>query len=164
LKALDASGAYKDQKVAIAPIKSGRNQAVEVDPLLSKDIRFFFQANSSKLDMQGPDRATNEANLQTIRKLLQISPGSTVLLRGHVDDTRVQEFRKLGGDPLVRKMALEAMQLSKERAEEIKKHLIEQHGIVAKRLDIYGAGWNEPVSKSQPELNRRVEVHWFTLE
>lgn len=163
IKALDASGAYKDQKIAIAPLKSGKGQ-VETDPLLSKDIRFFFEPNSSRLDLTGNDRQRNEDMLMTIKKLLQVSPGSTVLLRGHVDDARVPEFRKLGGDQLVRKMSLEAMQLSKDRAEEVRKQLIAKHAIEAKRIDIYGAGWNESINKAQPEQNRRVEVHWFTLE
>jgi NitT/TauT family transport system substrate-binding protein len=93
-----------------------------------------------------------------------------VLLRGHVDGGMVDEFRKLGGESMVQKKALEAAQLSKDRAEEIRRLLVEKQSIDAKRMDIYGAGWSEPVSKSnsnnksESDLNRRVEVHWFTLE
>lgn len=164
LAALEKAGAYKDQTIQIAPIKSGERGALESDPLLSKDIRFFFEPNSSKLDLSGAGKADNEQNLLAIKKLLQVSPGSSVLLRGHVDDARVAEFRKLGGEAMVNKRALEAAQLSKDRAEEVRRHLMEKHKIEDKRLDVFGAGWNEPVSKDKPELNRRVEVHWFTLE
>ena len=100
----------------------------------------------------------------TIKKLLQVSPGSTVLLRGHVDDSMIETFRKQGGEAFVQKQALSAVQLSKERAEEIRALLVKKHAIDVKRIDIYGAGWNEPVSKAEPDLNRRVEVQWFTLE
>ena len=31
----------------------------------------------------------NVRNLEAIKKLLQVSPGSTLLLRGHVDNARV---------------------------------------------------------------------------
>ena len=54
-----------------------------------------------------------------------MSPGSTVLLRGHVDNAMVAEFRKQGGEPFVRQMALKAMELSKKRAGEIERLLIE---------------------------------------
>ena len=47
--------------------------------------------------------------------------GSTLLLRGHVDNGRVEEFRKQGGEVLVRKGALQAMELSKSRANEIRR-------------------------------------------
>ncbi|MCC6551696.1 MAG: OmpA family protein [Polyangiaceae bacterium] len=164
LQALEKSGAYKDQKVEIAPIKGGGDRTLEADPLLSKDIRFFFEPNSSKLDLAGEAKAPNEKSLAAIKNLLQLSPGSTVLLRGHVDDAMIAEFRKLGGDQLVQKKALEAAQLSTDRAAEIRRLLVEKQKIDAKRIDIFGVGWNEPASKTDPDLNRRVEVHWFTLE
>ena len=164
LEALKTAGSFAEQKILIQPIKTQSGEALEKDPVLSKDIRFFFEPNSSRLDLTGKDRQENEANLAAIKKLLQISPGSTVLLRGHVDDTMKQKFVEMGGQDLLRKKTLESVQLSKDRAEEIRKHLIAQHALEIKRLDVYGAGWNEPVNKSKSELNRRVEVQWFTLE
>ncbi len=160
LKALEQSGEFKDQKVAIAPIRSGRTSAVEGDPLLSKDIRFLFAANSTNLDLTVQD---NLKNLEVIKQLLQVSPGSVVLLRGHVDNSKVEEFRTTGGEAYVRTMALRAVELSKNRAGEIKRLLIEKHGVSADRVDIMGRGWEEPVG-ADAELNRRVEVQWFMLE
>ncbi len=37
--------------------------------------------------------------LSDVRQLLTISPGSTVLLRGHVDDTLVPQFRDQAATP-----------------------------------------------------------------
>jgi len=134
LDALAAKGLFADQKIAIAPIRTATQGALEGDPLLSKDIRFFFEPNSSKLDLTGSGKKDNEANLAAIKKLLQMSPGSTVLLRGHVDDSMVAEFRKMGGDSMVQKKALEAAQLSKDRAEEIRRLLTEKQAVDVKRM------------------------------
>ncbi len=87
--------------------------ALEGDPLLSKDIRFFFEPNSANLDRSATQ---NQEYLQTIKRFLQVSPGSTVVLRGHVDNARINEFRQSGGEQLVQSMALKAMELSRQRA------------------------------------------------
>lgn len=166
LKAAQASGEFAGQVVAIAPIRTTQSQAVETDPLLSKDIRFYFQPNSSKLD---PTDSTNDQKLNDIVRLLQVSPGSRVLLAGHVDDTQVEKFRQEGGESLVRKYALQAIQLSKDRAETIRQALIDQKKVDPARLEVTGFGWERPVSNEtdpskRSDMNRRVEVQWFTLE
>jgi NitT/TauT family transport system substrate-binding protein len=166
VQGLEQSGAYKDQKVAIAPIRSEGGAPIEENPLLSKDIRFQFLPNESKLDLTQQE---NLARLDSIKQLLKVSPGSVVLLRGHVDDARVAEFRKQGGEAYVRQMALKAAKLSEDRAAEIKRVLVERQGVDEKRIDTRGLGWNEPVSNEpnpdkRSELNRRVEVQWFTVE
>src|SRR5687767_352037 len=160
LQTLDKSGLFKEQTVAIAPIRTTSGTSVETDPLLSKDIRFLFEPNSATLDAANQD---NTKNLDAIKRLLQVSPGSTLLLRGHVDNAKVEDFRKMGGEAYVRTQALRAMELSKNRAGEIRKLLIDRFTIDPKRLDIVGRGWEEP-SGPNSELNRRVEVQWFTVE
>jgi NitT/TauT family transport system substrate-binding protein len=160
LQAIDKLGIFKEQTVAIAPIRTSATGSVEADPLLSKDIRFLFEPNSTALDQANPD---NTKNLEAIKRLLQVSPGSTLLLRGHVDNAKVEEFRKQGGDAYVRTQALRAMALSKDRAGEIRKLLIDRYTIDPKRIDIVGRGWEEPAGPNS-DLNRRVEVQWFTVE
>jgi NitT/TauT family transport system substrate-binding protein len=160
LDAIEKAGLFKEQVVAIAPIRSASGKSVETDPLLSKDIRFFFEPNEAKLDMTN---SQNIQNLESIKKMLQVSPGSTMLLRGHVDDANVPEFKRTGGEAYVRQMALKAMELSRNRAAEIRRLLIEKYNVDAKRLDIVGRGWEEPAGKDSAK-NRRVEVHWFTIE
>jgi len=160
LKALEAASAFAGEQIAIAPIKGGTSGPVENDPLLSKNIRFLFEPNSSKLDMAN---AGNLENLGAIRRMLQVSPGSTILLRGHVDPTNRDLFLKQGGQPFLQKKSLEAIQLSKDRANEIRRLLIEREKIDAPRLDTVGRGWEEPLGPDM-EKNRRVEAQWFTLE
>ena len=160
LKAIESSGQFKDQKVAISPIRTGGPGTLETNLLLSKDIRFLFEPNSSTLDL---DQQSNLSNLDVIKKMLVVSPGSTILLRGHVDNAMVEEFRKRGGEAFVRTQALKAMELSKKRAAEIRQMLITRLSVDAARIEVLGRGWEEPVSPNSDE-NRRVEVQWFTIE
>lgn len=161
LDALAAKNLFAEQKIAIAPIKTASAGSLEGDPLLSKDIRFFFEPNSATLDKSATQ---NLEYLDTIKRFLQVSPGSTVLLRGHVDNARVDEFRQQGGEQLVKSMALKAMELSRQRATAVRDALMERHkNIDASRLEAVGRGWEEPSSPNS-DLNRRVEAQWFTLE
>jgi NitT/TauT family transport system substrate-binding protein len=160
LQALQAAGAFAGQQISIAPIRSDARGALEGDPLLTKDIRFLFEPNSAKLDMT---HQANLAALESIKRLLQVSPGSTILLRGHVDNAMVDSFRKQGGDAFVRQMALKAMELSKSRAVEIRSVLVSKLSVTASRLETVGRGWEEPAG-ADADKNRRVEVQWFTVE
>jgi NitT/TauT family transport system substrate-binding protein len=161
LDALKSEGKFADQVVAIAPIRTTTTQALEGDPLLKKDIRFFFEPNSARLDEQSQE---NQQFLDTVKSFLQVSPGSEILLRGHVDNARIDEFRKQGGEELVKSMALKAMELSKQRADAVRTALLKKYpNIDPKRIEIVGRGWEEP-SSPDSDKNRRVEAQWFTLE
>jgi len=161
LDALVKKGLYADQRIAIAPIKTATQASLEGDPLLSKDIRFFFEPNSAALDKEAKQ---NLDYLDTIKRFLTVSPGSTVLLRGHVDNARVGEFREQGGEQLVKSMALKAMELSRQRGISVSEALRDRYkDLDASRIEVVGRGWEEPAGPDS-ELNRRVEVQWFTLE
>jgi NitT/TauT family transport system substrate-binding protein len=162
LDAIAKRSPFSEQKIAIAPIRTSTQAALEGDPLLSKDIRFFFEPNSSNLDRNAPQ---NQEYLQTIKRFLQVSPGSTVLLRGHVDNARVNEFRQSGGDQLVQSMALKAMELSRQRAMAVSDALLAKFPEIEKtRVESVGRGWEEPTGATDNAQNRRVEVQWFTIE
>jgi NitT/TauT family transport system substrate-binding protein len=162
LDALAKRGLFAEQKIAIAPIRTASQASLEGDPLLSKDIRFFFEPNSSNLDRSAQQ---NQEYLQTIKRFLQVSPGSTVVLRGHVDNARIEEFRQAGGDPLVQSMALKAMELSRQRAKSVNDALLAKFPEIDKtRVESVGRGWEEPTGSTDPAQNRRVEVQWFTIE
>lgn len=160
LETLQKSGEFKDEKVAIAPIRTGGTASVETNPLLSKNIRFLFEPNSSDLDASVQ---SNMTSMDAIKNLLKVSPGSTILLRGHVDNAKVADFRQAGGEAYVRQQALKAMELSRKRAAEIKRLLVEKYGVDGARVDVVGRGWEEPLG-ADSDQNRRVEVQWFTIE
>lgn len=161
LSAIEASGRLAGQVASIAPVKTSQQEPLEADPLLTRDIRFFFLPNDHRLDMA---KTANAKLLGDVARLLGVSPGSVVLLRGHVDDARREEFRKQGGETLVRSLALKAIELSARRAEEVKSQLLKLHpDLDPARVETVGRGWEEPAGKDS-DLNRRVEVQWFTLE
>jgi NitT/TauT family transport system substrate-binding protein len=56
------------------------------------------------------------------------------------------------------------MKLSKDRASEVMKQLVAVEKVDPKRLETVGKGWMQPASATDVDLNRRVEVQWFTLE
>lgn len=166
LQAIEASGQFRDQTASITPIRDNTRAEVAGDEdlqeklaLLSKDITFEFEPNSSKLTMT-PE---NAKDLQSIARLLQVSPGSTVLLRGHADGSKIAQFRLEGGESMVRRMLLKLKELSRARTIEIKQLLVEQHGVNESRLETQGVGADEPTGRG-PDADRRVEVQWFTLE
>ncbi|MDQ3624598.1 MAG: phosphate ABC transporter substrate-binding/OmpA family protein, partial [Verrucomicrobiota bacterium] len=160
LRKLEQSGAFAGQQVAIQPIRTQTAGPVESDPLLSKNIRFLFQPNKAELDL---DNEGNRQNLADLKQLLQVSPGSTILLRGHVDNAQIETFRKQGGEAFLRQQAMRAVEFSKQRASEIKRLLVELEKVDPARLETVGRGWEEPVG-SNMDQNRRVEAQWFTLE
>lgn len=161
LDALKDRAEFAKQTIAIAPIKTRDGGSLEGDALLSKDIRFFFEPNSSVLDR---DAEENLKYLDSIKNFLQVSPGSIVVLRGHVDNARVGEFEREGGQALVRSMAMKAMELSRQRSQAVRDALLKKHPtLAADRIEVVGRGWEEPAG-SDSDLNRRVEVQWFTLE
>jgi NitT/TauT family transport system substrate-binding protein len=164
LKAAAASGAYAGDAAAITPLSSGPSAMSETDPVLSKDIRFFFEANKSVLDMTTPKNLEqNLAQLNAIKKIMDVSPGSRIILVGHVDNAKIPELLKSGGQALVDRTAIEAVQLSKDRANEVMSQVVKTQKVDPKRLEVVGKGWSQPIG-TDSDKNRRVEVQWFTLE
>ncbi len=159
LKAIQKAGLFASEVAQIKPIHSADATPLET-PILARDVRFLYQPNSSKLDMTSKK---NGEDLDYLAKMLQVSPGSTLMLRGHVDNSRVAEFEATGGAPFLQKMAMKAAQLSKDRANGVRDQLVKDHKVDAARIEIVGCGWREPLGKDMDQ-NRRVEVQWFTLE
>jgi len=161
LEEIAREGLFQGQTVTLAPIKSSEKaEVLERNPLLTKQIRFFFDPNSAELNMTD---ASNQQALKDLTTLLKISPGSYLLLRGHLDNSKVEEFKQKG-EAFYRKQAIRAIEMSKQRAESVKAVLIKNSGVDPKRLDTEGRGWDEPLPGAPPEENRRVEVQLFTLE
>jgi NitT/TauT family transport system substrate-binding protein len=87
-----------------------------------------------------------------------------VMLRGHVDDRMKDQFRAEGGEALVKSMGLKAVELSRQRAMSVRAALLARHPkLDASRVEAVGRGWDEPAG-ADGDLNRRVEVKWYTVE
>ena len=167
LKALDQAGTFKGQVAAITPLRTkvGKAETALEDEqsLLSKGITFSFAANSSKFMTGEKEKKENQDGLKAIVQLLKVSPGSRVLLRGHADGSRIEEYRKTGGEAKAREVKLVLKNLSKARCAELKQILTDEQKVDASRIESQGVGADEPTGKG-PDADRRVEVQWFTLE
>jgi NitT/TauT family transport system substrate-binding protein len=159
LKAIQKAGLFAAEVAQIKPLQSADATQLET-PILARDVRFLYQPNSAKLDMTSKK---NGEDLQYLAKMLQVSPGSTLMLRGHVDNARVKEFESTGGVAFVQRMAMKALQLSKDRANGVRDQLVKDHNVDPSRIEVVGCGWREPLGNDMDQ-NRRVEVQWFTLE
>jgi len=161
LQAAQQGGQFKDQVASITPIRStGATAESTGESLLSKDIRFMFRPNSSKLETAAQ---ANTKGLQSISQLVKVAPGSTVLLRGHADGSLLEQFRRQGGQARFLQAKLQLKELSRARCAEVKMMLTDQYGFDAKRIEVQGVGSDEPTGKG-PDADRRVEVQWFTVE
>ncbi len=162
LDAIAQEGLFAGQAVTLGPIKTvERTEVLEGNPLLSKQVRFLFQPNSTELELG--DQA-NQEQLKSLLDLLKLMPGSYILLRGHLDNSKVPEFQAKG-EAYLRKMAVRAVEQSKLRAESVKSALLQAWPEAdPARVDTEGRGWDEPLPGAKPEDNRRVEVQLFTLE
>ena len=152
LQALEKSGAFKDQKVAIAPIRTGG------DARRSRPIRCSARTSAScssrtrpTLDMSNQD---NLKNLEAIKKLLQVSPGSTLLLRGHVDNAHGRGVPQAGRRGLRAHAgaASDGAEQEPRRRDPPAAHR-EATASTPKRIDIVGRGWEEPAGDG---LGRRT--------
>jgi NitT/TauT family transport system substrate-binding protein len=161
LEELARDGLFQGQRVTLGPSKNAeKTEILERDPLLTKQIRFYFEPNSTELDVKD---ATNQQALKDLTTLLKLAPGSYLLLRGHLDNSKVAEFKQRG-EAFFRRQAVRAVEESKKRAESVKTVLIKQYNVDAVRLDTEGRGWDEPLPGAKSDENRRVEVLLFTLE
>ncbi|MCS6976404.1 MAG: OmpA family protein [Gemmatales bacterium] len=160
LEELERSGAFAGQVVELGPSEERDKKTVlEGNPLLTKQIRFLFEPNSTKLDLNDPG---NQRALKDLLQLLKLAPGSYLVLRGHLDNSQVAEFKRQG-EAFYRRQAVRAVEMSKARAEAVKAVLV-QNGVDPARIDTDGRGWDEPIPGAPPEENRRVEVQLYTLE
>ncbi len=151
---------FQGQEVRLRPIKSSeKKESLENNPLFTKQIRFRFEPNSTELDLND---SSNQGALKDLTTLLRLFPGSYLLLRGHLDNGKMEEFKQRG-DAFYRKQSVRAVEQSKLRAESVKAELV-KHSFDEKRFDAEGRGWDEPLPEATSDENRRVEVQVFTLE
>jgi NitT/TauT family transport system substrate-binding protein len=161
LEELATQPLFQGQRVELGPIKSAeRASPLESDPVLTKQIRFQFEPNSTNLDRGDKD---NQKALDDLSKLLQRAPGSYLVLRGHMDTSNVATF-KAEGQARYARLSKQAVEHSRLRAESVKDVLIKEYKIDPKRIETEGRGWDEPLPGASHDDNRRVEVHWYTLE
>lgn len=170
LESLEGSGKFKNQ-VNRAQNSFNRDAALDINDLenqrlvMANDIRLYFEAQKLDFDPE----ADSEEVRQNLRMLDRVAEqmgflGTTVVkLVGHLDTTRMEDFRSQGPQAFVEASA-QAKLISKRRAEFVKKVLVGRFKVEADRLVTEGRGWDQPVNTEDPGANRRVEVQFLSFE
>ncbi len=133
--------------------------------VLAQDIEIYFDAQSIDFDFNS-SREEIKKNRELLSKVAQQMDvlGTTVVkLIGHLDTTKVEEFKAKGAQNFIEASA-QAKLISKRRAEFIKKILVEQYKCDPERIITEGKGWDQPIDSTDQTKNRRVEVRFLSFE
>ncbi len=170
LKAIDKAGTFANQKdeyrTSFAPTSYSRVNAES--PILTQTIRINFFPNSSNLYEPQHNESnqpiantlydpTVTATLEKVGRLAGQYERAVIAVVGHTDASmkgRGVQFESV-------------RELSLDRAEAVRKALIEKYGFDPNKFVVSGKGWNEPADPSDPDnhaLNRRVEVSVYPPE
>jgi NitT/TauT family transport system substrate-binding protein len=164
LQALNAEGTFKDDvdeyRSQFAPKVAGGGGNAEA-PILTQTIRINFFPNSDNLYEKARDEYGNviadklydpmaDSTLEKVAKLVGQFDAAYVKISGHTDAS------------MKGKVDVSAVKdLSRRRAEAVKKALIEKFKFDPNKFTVEGMGWDQPADHEYPgnhALNRRVEI------
>ncbi len=168
IKALDKEGTFAKQKdeyrSTFAPTSYSTINAEA--PILTQTIRINFYPNSANIYEPEHDKTTNRplantlydptvsATLEKVGRLAGQYDRAIVAVIGHTDAS--MKGRGVQFDA-VRK-------LSFERADAVRKALVEKYKFDPDKFVVEGKGWNEPLQPDNHAVNRRVEVSVYAPE
>jgi NitT/TauT family transport system substrate-binding protein len=156
----------KDESVATFTPSSFRKTQAEA-PILTQTIRINFFPNSANPYEPARDDFNNvvqgklydpnvNATLDRVAQLAGQFARAVILIEGHADSS------------MKGRVPVEAvLQLSRERAEAIKRALIDKFKFDPNKFTVQGKGWDVPADSGDPNnqvLNRRVEISVFPPE
>jgi NitT/TauT family transport system substrate-binding protein len=169
IQALQKKGTFanqKDESIATFTPSSFRKTPAEA-PILTQTIRINFYPNSSNPYEPAHDDLNNtipgklydpnvDATLERVARLVGQFSRAVILIEGHTDSSNKG------------KAPIDAVrQLSQERAEAIKRALIDKYKFDPNKFTVVGKGWDAPADPQDPGnqvLNRRVEISVFPPE
>jgi len=133
-------GSYVDVNGRAIPVSKDNNMTTTVTSASAEEAKplfsVFFAVNSAVVD------ELNEEKIAMAAVILKQDPSIKLDLVGHADKTGGKAFNEI---------------LSKKRAQAVYDILIKSYGIDAGRLNVVGAGTNEPLSKDFLNVERRVD-------
>jgi ABC-type nitrate/sulfonate/bicarbonate transport system substrate-binding protein/outer membrane protein OmpA-like peptidoglycan-associated protein len=171
---LDKTGEFASQKNEMA--NSFKKKAdLDIADLesskvvLTNTMQLYFGAQEITFDPNSANPAIQD-NMKLLAQVAEQTKflGSTVVkLDGFLDTSKVAEYK----DPKKHKepsefieAAAAAKAVSKQRADFIKSILVNKYKVSPDRIYTSGKGWDNPISTTEPEKNRRVEVRFISLE
>jgi len=169
IQKLDASGQFKDMTneyvSSFAPTSYAKVDAEK--PILTQTIRINFYPNSSNIfepqhdPMEKPIPNTlydpnAPATIERVGRLAGQFDRAVIAIVGHTDSSMKGSIPRKPVE-----------QLSLDRANAVRKALIEKYGFDANKFVVKGKAWDEPADAADPlnhALNRRVEVSVYSPE
>ena len=156
------SGEYKDVRDLSQPtFKAGamfKSAEAESGEILTKSVIISFEANKATLNAQYDTNIP--PTMEEIGKLAGAFGNAYIVIEGNTDASR----KGVVPPDLVR-------QLSYDRADSVRKAILDKYKFDPNKFKVIGNGWDNPVAgmtdSSNPEhnrKNRRVEVKVFPLE
>jgi NitT/TauT family transport system substrate-binding protein len=170
LKALDQAGTFAHQRdeyrTAFVPTSYSKVRAEA--PILTQTIRINFYPNSANLyeprhdDLDRPIPntlydPTVDATLEKVGRLAGQYERAVIAVVGHTDASMQGQGVRFE----------DVQQLSLDRANAVKKALVEKFDFEPAKFVIQGEGWNVPADAQDPDnhaLNRRVEISVYPPE
>ena len=156
----------KDESIATFTPSNFRKITAEA-PILTQTIRINFFPNSANPYEPARDESNSivkgrlydpnvDATLERVARLVGQFSRAVILIEGHTDSS------------MKGRVPVDAVrQLSLERAEAIKRALIDKFKFDPNKFSIEGKGWDTPADPADPNnqaLNRRVEISVFPPE
>jgi ABC-type taurine transport system substrate-binding protein len=133
--------------------------------VLTEDLQIYF--DSQKIDFNVDENReeirNNKKLLAKVAEQMRVLGTTVVKLIGHLDTSKVEEFKSQGNQTFMEATA-QAKLMSKKRAEFVKAILVEKYGCDKDRIFTEGKGWDMPLDATDQSKNRRVEVKFFSLE
>lgn len=169
LKKLDSSGKFADMRdeyiTQFAPTSYQKISAEQ--PIITQTIRINFYPNSANIFEPRHDELGNAltdslydptvpATLEKVARLAGQYERAVIAVVGHTDSSMKGK---------VPRSAVE--QLSRERAEAVKKALIKKYNFDPNKFVVKGMAWDAPADQGDPmnqALNRRVEISVYPPE
>ncbi len=148
----------KDSNFNIADLESKRVVLTEDLQIYFEPQQISFDANSMKEEIQ-----KNKAYLKQISEQMEILGTTIVKLVGHLDTTKVEEYKSQGQQYYLEASA-QAKLVSKRRAEFVKTVLVETYKCDPQRIITEGKGWDIPIDPTDQTKNRRVEIKFLSFE
>jgi hypothetical protein len=131
-------------------------------PILTQTIRINFFPNSANLYELARDENSNviqgklfdpnvDSTLERVARLVGQFARCVIVIKGHTDSSRKGEVPYQA-----------VQQLSQDRADAVKKALIQKYKFDPNKFAVEGKAWDEPADPADPmnqALNRRVEIN-----